>query len=117
MNNTNSIPTRPIRKFVPEDLIIDSWDKIKTLFDNLVEREISSDLELEKWMLDRSELDAQMDKFKRQFIGAVPRPSFWGGYRIHPTYYEFWQGRENRYHDRIVYKKDGHDWLLLRLNP
>lgn len=62
MNNTNSTPTRPIRKFVPEDLIIDSWDKIKSLFDNLVEREISSDLELEKWMQDRSELEAVLEE-------------------------------------------------------
>ena len=62
MNNTISIPTRPIRKFVPEDLIIDSWDKIKSLFDNLVEREISSGKELEKWMLDRSELEAVLEE-------------------------------------------------------
>ena len=62
MNNTISTPTRPIRKFVPEDLIIDSWDKIKSLFDNLVEREISSALELEKWMLDRSELEAVLEE-------------------------------------------------------
>jgi oligoendopeptidase F len=62
MNNTISIPTRPIRKFVPEDLIIDSWDKIKSLFDNLVERKISSGKELEKWMLDRSELEAVLEE-------------------------------------------------------
>ena len=62
MNNTISIPTRPIRKFVPEDLIIDSWDKIKSLFDNLVEREISSASELEKWMLDQSELSAVLEE-------------------------------------------------------
>ena len=62
MNNTISTPTRPIRKFVPEDLIIDSWDKIKSLFDNLVERKISSALELEKWMLDRSELEAVLEE-------------------------------------------------------
>ncbi|MBT6650967.1 MAG: M3 family oligoendopeptidase, partial [Flavobacteriales bacterium] len=62
MNNTISIPTRPTRKFVPEDLIIDSWDKIKSLFDNLVEREISSGKELEKWMLDRSELEAVLEE-------------------------------------------------------
>jgi len=62
MNNTISIPTRPTRKFVPEDLIIDSWDKIKSLFDNLVEREISSASELEKWMLDQSELSAVLEE-------------------------------------------------------
>ena len=62
MNNTISIPTRPIRKFVPEDLIIDSWDKIKSLFDNLVEREISSATELEKWLLDQSELSSVLEE-------------------------------------------------------
>ena len=62
MNKTISMPTRPIRKFVPENLIIDSWDKIKLLFDNLVEREISSASELEKWMLDQSELSAVLEE-------------------------------------------------------
>ena len=54
--NTITIPTRPKRKFVTENLIIDSWNKLKFLYDNLVERTISSATELEQWMLDRSEL-------------------------------------------------------------
>ena len=62
MQNTIIIPTRPKRKFVPENLIIDSWDKIKFLFDNLVEIEISSAAELEKWMLDQSELAAVLEE-------------------------------------------------------
>ena len=62
MNNTISIPTREKRKFVPEDLNIDSWDKIKSLFDDLVERKISSASELEKWMLDQSELSAVLEE-------------------------------------------------------
>ena len=62
MENTIKTPTRPIRKFVPENLIISSWDKIKSLFDNLVEREISSSLELEQWMLDQSELSAVLEE-------------------------------------------------------
>ena len=61
MLNTITIPTRPKRKFVTNDLIIDSWDKIKSLFDDLVEREISSATELEKWMLDQSELAAVLE--------------------------------------------------------
>ncbi len=62
--NTNqiTIPTRPTRKFVPESLIIDSWEKIKSLFDNLLEREISSTKELEQWMLDQSELAAVLEE-------------------------------------------------------
>ena len=62
MESTIAIPTRPIRKFVPEDLVINSWDKIKSLFDNLVDREISTALELEQWMLDQSELSAVLEE-------------------------------------------------------
>tara|TARA_B100001758_G_scaffold247630_1_gene266271 strand:- start:207 stop:1928 length:1722 start_codon:yes stop_codon:yes gene_type:complete len=56
------IPTRPSRRFVPENIIIDSWDKIKYLFENLVDRELSSVEDLEKWMLDRSELEAVLEE-------------------------------------------------------
>jgi len=62
MESTIAIPTRPIRKFVPEDLVINSWDKIKSLFDNLVDREISTVLELEQWMLDQSEISAVLEE-------------------------------------------------------
>ena len=62
MENKIAIPTRPIRKFVPEDLVINSWNKIKSLFDNLVDREISSALELEQLMLDQSELSAVLEE-------------------------------------------------------
>ncbi len=47
----------------------------------------------------------------------VPLPPFWGGYRLVPTYFEFWQGRESRLHDRIVYEKQGNDWNTKRLYP
>jgi oligoendopeptidase F len=62
MENMIAIPTRPIRKFVPEDLVINSWDKIKSLFDNLVNRPISTVLELEQWMVDQSELSAVLEE-------------------------------------------------------
>jgi oligoendopeptidase F len=62
MQTTIAIPIRPKRKFVSENLVIDSWGKIKSLFDNLVEREISNANELEKWMLDRSELEAVLEE-------------------------------------------------------
>ena len=54
MTNTIKIPVRPERKFVSEDLKIDSWGKIEPLFEDLLSRSISSTTELEKWMLDRS---------------------------------------------------------------
>ena len=48
----------------------------------------------------------------------VPRPSFWSGYKIKPFLIEFWQGRENRLHDRIIYKKiNQKKWKKYRLNP
>jgi oligoendopeptidase F len=56
------IPTRPRRNFVNEELIINSWDKIKSLFDDLVERDIRSVSNLEQWMLDRSELEAVLEE-------------------------------------------------------
>ena len=57
-----TIPRRPERKFVSKNLVIDSWRKIEHLFDNLVERDISDVDELEKWMLDRSELEAVLEE-------------------------------------------------------
>ena len=62
MENTIEIPTRPTRKFVPENLVINSWNKIKSLFDDLVNRDISSGLELEQWMVDQSELSAVLEE-------------------------------------------------------
>ncbi|HJN63620.1 MAG TPA: M3 family oligoendopeptidase [Flavobacteriales bacterium] len=62
MQTTIAIPKRPKRKFVSENLVIDSWGKIKSLFDNLVERKISNANELEKWMLDRSELESVLEE-------------------------------------------------------
>jgi len=53
----------------------------------------------------RSLLSSQYHKLKDKFMhGEVPFPDFWGGYRIEPEYFEFWQGGDNRLHDRIVYE-------------
>lgn len=54
------------------------------------------------------------DRFKQ---GSVPLPSFWGGYRIVPERIEFWQGRENRLHDRIEYLLNDQSWVRQRLAP
>jgi len=61
-----------------------------------------------------SQFEAMKNKFKD---GKVPLPDFWGGYRVVPKTIEFWQGRENRLHDRFVYENmDGH-WVINRLAP
>jgi pyridoxamine 5'-phosphate oxidase len=52
-----------------------------------------------------------------RFPGEVPLPSHWGGYRLHPHAYEFWQHRENRLHDRFRYLADGDGWRVERLQP
>ena len=62
MNNIVEVPTRPTRKFVPEDLVIDSWQKIQPLFEDLLNREINNVSELEQWMSDRSELSAVLEE-------------------------------------------------------
>ena len=62
MGNDIKIPNKPIREFVPKNLIIDSWEKIQTLFDNLLERKINNVDELEKWMSNRSELAAVLEE-------------------------------------------------------
>ena len=55
------------------------------------------------------------NKFKTTSV--LPRPAHWGGYRIVPTYVEFWQGRENRMHDRVCYERKNKVWELSRLAP
>lgn len=47
----------------------------------------------------------------------VPLPPYWGGYRLIPEYFEFWQGRESRLHDRIIYEKVDNAWKISRLYP
>ncbi len=67
----------------------------------------------------RALLEAKVAEMKRRFAqGEVPLPSFWGGYRVVPHRLEFWQGRENRLHDRFVYlRENGQGWRIERLAP
>ena len=66
----------------------------------------------------RNELDERFEEFSLKFADQVPRPPHWGGYRVKPDVIEFWQGRENRLHDRLVYTRasDG-KWRIDRLAP
>ena len=66
----------------------------------------------------RSMLEMKLDEMKRQFSdGKIPLHSFWGGYRVIPRETEFWQGRENRLHDRFLFTRDGEGWSIRRLAP
>jgi pyridoxamine 5'-phosphate oxidase len=67
---------------------------------------------------DRSILEERVRALQAEYEGReIPRPPFWGGYRIEPDTIEFWQGRENRLHDRIVYYRSGRGWKIVRLQP
>lgn len=66
----------------------------------------------------RSMLEMKLDEMKRRFAdGKIPLPSFWGGYRVMPEQVEFWQGRENRLHDRFLFRREGEEWTVERLAP
>ena len=66
----------------------------------------------------RDVLEEYQAKVEARFADQpVPRPPHWGGFRVVPDTVEFWQGRPSRLHDRIRYRKDGHDWVIERLSP
>ncbi|WP_087069416.1 pyridoxamine 5'-phosphate oxidase [Cyanobium sp. NIES-981] len=66
----------------------------------------------------RKILELQWEHMKRRFAdGDVPLPPSWGGFRVVPESIEFWQGRENRLHDRFLYRREGSSWRIERLAP
>jgi len=66
----------------------------------------------------RENLEKRFAEFEAEFADNVPRPPHWGGYRLIPTAIEFWQGRDNRLHDRIRYRlQQDKSWLIERLAP
>jgi pyridoxamine 5'-phosphate oxidase len=69
-------------------------------------------------IIGRESLEARFAEFQERFGENVPRPPHWGGYRLRPESIEFWQGRDNRMHDRLRYRlEEGGGWLIERLAP
>ena len=66
----------------------------------------------------RNELEEKFNKLTEQSVGKeIPRPPDWGGYVLNPEIFEFWQGRANRLHDRLRYKRTESGWKVERLAP
>ena len=69
-------------------------------------------------LANRAQLDEAVAALAREYEGRdVPRPEHWGGYRVRPRTYEFWQHRDDRLHDRLRYRREGDAWVLERLAP
>lgn len=69
-------------------------------------------------ILSREELINKVEELKNQFTPeTIKRPDFWGGWILQANYYEFWQGRKSRLHDRLVYALENNDWKIKRLAP
>jgi pyridoxamine 5'-phosphate oxidase len=67
---------------------------------------------------DRESLEERARQIAQRYPGdEIPLPEYWGGHRVTPEIIEFWQGRENRLHDRIRYRRDGEEWRMERLSP
>lgn len=65
----------------------------------------------------REELDSRFAALSESLPAEVPRPEHWGGWLLRPRVVEFWQGRANRFHDRIRFRLEGEGWIKERLAP
>ena len=70
-------------------------------------------------LVSREYLEDKLKKLEAEFQGKeIPRPNYWGGFTVEPHSVEFWQGRPNRLHDRLLFKlEEDYNWELIRLNP
>ena len=68
-------------------------------------------------IVSRATLEQRVEDLDKQFPDDVPQPPFWGGYRLDPEAIEFWHHRDDRLHDRLRYRREGHGWVRERLAP
>lgn len=81
--------------------------------------------QIEAWASPQSEtipnrawLESRFQQEESRFTeGSIPRPPHWGGFRLQPVTFEFWQGRPDRMHDRVVYSRESAGWKVSRLAP
>jgi len=74
--------------------------------------------EQSKPVANRTVLEDKFHYLDKEFEGKeIPRPDHWGGYLVKPYYFEFWQGRRSRLHDRISYRIESGNWMIERLSP
>lgn len=73
--------------------------------------------EQSKEIPNRETLDERVRLFEEKFPDRVPRPPHWGGYLIKPQYFEFWQGRVGRLHDRFCFERSENGWKIYRVSP
>ncbi len=68
-------------------------------------------------LADDEPLEEKIEALRKQFGGTIPRPEHWGGYRLAPARFEFWQGKPSRLHDRFRYSRGDDKWVIQRLAP
>jgi pyridoxamine 5'-phosphate oxidase len=69
-------------------------------------------------LFSRAELEIKIEELKKQYAPeTIKRPDFWGGFVLKANYYEFWQGRKSRLHDRICYTLKNKNWIISRIAP
>ncbi len=81
------------------------------------ESQLASAASPQSQIVSRQELEEKVANLRLEFPDVLPRPTHWGGFRLAPDAFEFWQGRKARLHDRIRFDLKGDAWVKVRLAP